>query len=59
MIYTNLFKNVHINNGILQIKPIVADDEYGQGFVYLPNGLDLGLKYVQHSLRVFIYSILL
>lgn len=44
MIYTNLLKSVHINNGNLQIKPLIADDEYGHRFVNLPAGLDLGVK---------------
>lgn len=45
VLYTNDRKNVDVSNGNLQIKPLVADDERGQGFVNLPGGLNLGARF--------------
>lgn len=34
----------------------MADDEYGHRFVYLPSGLDLGLKYVEFVTTILVVA---
>lgn len=45
VIYTNLHDNIHVDNGMLKIKPLLADDKYGEGFVSTPN--DIGPRCVK------------